>query len=70
MSTPDRPEQPVYHLRLQALPLSAPAEVRMRRLLKSLLRCYGFRALYVEQLHEGDAQQHPGTGDARNRPGA
>ena len=44
------PPQPRYHLVLQALPDGVPAPVRLRRLLKALLRGYGFRCLAAEEV--------------------
>jgi len=46
--------RPDYRLTLRPLPGAAPAVVRLRRLLKSLLRAYGFRALAVEELARAD----------------
>ena len=43
-------EPALVRLTLRALPDAAPAAVRLRRLLKTLIRCYGFRCLQVEEV--------------------
>jgi hypothetical protein len=47
-----------YRLTVEALPDSAPAIIRLRRVIKSLLRAYGFRLLAVVELPE-DAKTPP-----------
>jgi hypothetical protein len=46
----DRNPQPLFHLTLRPLPDRTPATVRLRRLLKILLRAYGFRVLGLRQV--------------------
>lgn len=47
MNVPFTDPQSVYRLTLQAGPGSVPPQVRLRRLLKTLLRGYGFRCLEI-----------------------
>jgi len=44
------PETPVFRLTVQALPQSVPAVLRLRRLLKTMLRWFGFRCLLAEEI--------------------
>jgi hypothetical protein len=44
---------PDIRLTLRPLPDAVPADVRLRRLLKRLLRSYGFRCVNVEALPPG-----------------
>jgi len=55
---------PRYHLDLEALPGNAPPEVRMRRLLKTLLRAYGMRCIAIEEIRPEKAPERArGEGD-------
>ena len=38
-------EQPCFRLMLRALPRAVPTVVRLRRLIKTFLRCYGFECV-------------------------
>jgi hypothetical protein len=49
--------KPRYLLTLEARPLNAPAEVRLRQALKVLLRRFGFRAVKVEILSEQEPKE-------------
>jgi len=48
-----------YTLTIRALPDSAPPIIRLRRVIKGLLRAYGFRLLAVVQLHEDSPATAP-----------
>jgi hypothetical protein len=50
-----------------AEPSTTPAVIRLRRLLKALLRGYGFRALEMSQLPEGRPDAGP-AGPLREGP--
>jgi hypothetical protein len=50
MGTSTPAQRPEFLLRLRALPDRTPPVIRLRRLLKALLRCYGFRAVEVREL--------------------
>jgi hypothetical protein len=43
------PDPARYRLTLRSVPSSIPAPVRLRRLLKALLRAYGFRCIWYEE---------------------
>jgi hypothetical protein len=50
-------ERPTYRLTLRAEPPGhdgAPATIRLRRLLKCLLRAFGFRVTFVEELRSDE----------------
>jgi hypothetical protein len=42
--------RPTYRITFTPTAGPAPPVVRLRRLLKAMLRCYGFRAVSVEEL--------------------
>ncbi len=45
----DQKQEPGFRLTLKSVPgCSIPAELRLKRVLKSLIRIYGFRATAVE----------------------
>jgi hypothetical protein len=48
--TEPRPKKPRYSIVFAASPDAVPEINRLRRLLKALLRGYGFRAINVEEL--------------------
>jgi hypothetical protein len=48
-----------FRITLRALPGGAPAEVRLRRALKALLRAFRFRAERVEDLGDGEPRGPP-----------
>jgi hypothetical protein len=57
MSVADNHDDHLYELTLRALPDRTPGHVRMRRLLKHLLRTWGFRLeriRYPRSLDQGD----------------
>jgi hypothetical protein len=61
-----------YQLTVEALPDAAPAIVRLRRVIKALLRSYGFRLLAAVQLREDAVTAEPifvpkGGNDVRSR---
>jgi hypothetical protein len=60
---PDPQPQPEFLMRFEAERGPVPCMVRLRRLLKALLRCYGFRLVDVLPV-PGDAEASPGTPDA------
>jgi hypothetical protein len=66
MTTRGREPAPEYRLRLRALPDRVPAAVRLRRLLKVLLRGYGFRALAVEEVPAEAPAHESGDADAND----
>jgi hypothetical protein len=66
------PPRPVYRLTLEALPDDVPAHVRLKRVLKGLLRGYGFRCVRVEQVPpaSGVAGRHTMDGPTDQGAGA
>jgi hypothetical protein len=57
----------VVQLTLKALPGEAPADVRLRRLIKAALRAYGFKLLRCEDL-PGQAQAPVPLSTAQEEP--
>ena len=62
-----------YRLEIEAMPDSAPAVVRLRRVVKALLRHYGFKLLSAVEAYpaapRGVAQARPEHAEA-TRPGS
>jgi hypothetical protein len=58
MTKPAHP-QPKYRLELQAQPGPVDPVLRLRRLLKALLRAYGFRCLSVAEVPSIEGQNRP-----------
>src|ERR1700682_1069331 len=61
-AAPVKTSRRIFRLTLRALPGEAPAEVRLRRALKVLLRAFRFRAERVEDLGEGEPRGPPADG--------
>jgi hypothetical protein len=58
-AAPVKTPRRIFRLTLRALPGEAPAEVRLRRALKVLLRAFRFRAERVEDLGDGEPRGPP-----------
>jgi len=59
-SMDDKPyEQPCFQLILRALPRAVPVMVRLRRLLKACLRCYGFQCVDACELRRQVGKEPP-----------
>jgi hypothetical protein len=46
-----------YRLELEAKPAGVPADVRLRRALKVLLRAFGLRCVWVREVGPGDDKE-------------
>jgi hypothetical protein len=60
------PNKPTFVLTIEGLPDAVPVAARLRRLLKSLLRGYRFRAVRVQEVSTDGPAAAPdpaGTGD-------
>ena len=51
--------KPKYTLTLEAQPSKVPATVRLRRLLKTMLRSYGFRCTAIRETESDDGRRDP-----------
>jgi hypothetical protein len=67
MTTP-KAARPRYQLLLEAQPGDVPAILRLRRLLKTLLRGYGFRCISAQELPPAEptpATNEPECGESQ-----
>jgi hypothetical protein len=60
-------DRPHYLLRLVALPADAPAHVRLQRVMKALLRAYGFRCISAAEVTSEAPPAGPGVPPSREQ---
>ena len=64
-----KPAQPRYRLELQAQPGPVDPVLRLRRVLKALLRAYGFRAVFVEEIRPSASPDQEAVEPTQNASG-